>query len=134
MPTYIISIKQYSPKALRLYRYPYVWKHVTKWRGTLPRGKIAFHSWLYQILASHGYPQGGEVMIYRPQAEGESAGFKLVFMGECYPDSISVTRIHENSGDLHKPIPNASWSRQPWYVRKQDRFFKFRKNKGRGRF
>ena len=135
MTTYLISLKAYSPKAARYYgRSPYVWIGSWKWRGRFPTSKREIHMLLYRILASNGHPEGGLVKVVRPQAEGESPGWKLVFYGHVFPGSIEVERIHERSGDIHKANPNLPWSRQPYYQREYGRFKGFRKSGSRGRF
>jgi len=136
MTTYIISLKTYSPRAAKYYgRSPYVWIGNWKWKGRFPTSKIEIHALLYRILLSHGHPEGGTVKVVRPQAEGESPGFKEVFYGLVTPENIQIERIHERaSGDIHKANPNLPWSRQPYYQREYGRFSGFRKSRGRGRF
>jgi len=116
MTTYIVSIKVFSEKAGRRRGNPWVWKGHWKHRGHLPTDERSFHLWILGLLRSGGYT-GGIVKVIRPQAKGESPGFKRVFYGVVDQDHIKAEPLSEkSSGDIHKPVPNLPWSRQPWYI------------------
>jgi hypothetical protein len=134
MTCYIVSVKVPSEKAGKYRGHPYAWKGHWRFRGRLPSGEREFHQWLLGILRSHGF-WGGTVKIIRPQARGESAGFKRVFYGVIDADHVKAERLSEkSSGDVHKPIPNLPWSRQPWYVAEKHRLRERERFKGTGRW
>ena len=62
-----------------------------------------------------------KVKIIRNQAKGESAGFKQIFYGTIDEYDVTLGRLSESaSGDVHKPVPNAPNSQQPWYYKDRD--------------
>jgi len=102
-------------------------------RGELPTSEREFHQWLLGLLRSHGYA-GGTVKIIRPQAKGESAGFKCIFYGTIDQDHVEAKRLSEKSGDVHKPIPDLPWSRQPWYIAEKHRLREGGRFRGTGKW
>jgi hypothetical protein len=137
MTTYIVSYKVYSERAGKFHGHPYAWRGhngAFKVRTRVPNDKSSLHHFLLNMLHSVGL-QEATMKIIRPQAKGESAGFKLVFYGHISPEAIEIDRFNERlSGHEHKAIPGQGWVRQLYYQAERHGFSRTRFKGTGGRF
>ena len=109
------------------------WKPVAKTRNKPPRDEIGFRAWIINTIGMRKFVPG-MYRVNRTQAEGEKAGYHQIFYGWVGWDYVRVDRTgSKNHPSPSKAIPDAPWSRQPWYLKRQT-FRGFRKGKRARRF
>lgn len=127
-PTFIISKKDYSEKAGRIYGNPIVWPTIMKTRQRPPSDEEGFRLWLWNLVRAE--PKGGPgfYKIVRTQVRGESRGWHPICL--CYVDADYII-IHKRYSEV-RGIPGLPASRDLWFKRPSGRskFSKYRRRFG----